>query len=231
MKTALIFDLDGTLIDTPQGIVDTFIATLESMNVTIPEHVDIRATIGMPLEKAFTRFLGQDADEELVKFAVGQYQILFKYIVLPRAVELTFAGVEDGLIALKKQGYVLAVATSKVYKSAEALLKAARLYEHFDLVVGADQVTNPKPHPEMGHLVMRLLDVTPDQSIMVGDTTHDLFMASDAGMRSIAVTYGIHDLATLEAAKPTWIRDSFEEVVHCIRTATKDTIAAEFIEG
>ncbi len=231
MKTALIFDLDGTLIDTPQGIVDTFIAALGVMDIAAPERTEIHATIGMPLEKAFSKFLGKDAGEDVVRFAVKQYQRLFQDIVLPRAVELTFAGVTDGLALLKNQGYALAVATSKVYKSAEALLKAAELFDYFDIVVGSDQVMNPKPHPEMGHLVMRMLDVTPERSIMIGDTTHDLLMAKDSGMQSIAVTYGVHDLKQLESAKPTWIFDSFNEVIQCINTVPKSRITTEYIEG
>ena len=216
MKLTIIFDLDGTLIDTPRGIVETFTAALKSMGVAFIDAEAIKATIGLPLGKAFGHLLGVSGDDDQINLAIKQYQALFKEIVLPKAKELIFPGVEEGLATLKSQDFTLAVATSKVYMSAEALLKAAGLWDYFDLVVGADHVVQPKPHPEMGYLVMSKLGVLADHSVMVGDTTHDILMAKGAGMRSIAVTYGIHDVQTLQTAEPTWIRDTFADVLNCI---------------
>lgn len=215
MNYAYIFDLDGTLIDTPSGIVETFIEVLTSMGVKNTDAPTIRATIGLPLEKAFGSLLQVDPNDVKVANAITQYQLFFKKIVLPNAKKLIFPGVEKGLETLKSQGFLLAVATSKFYASAEALLKAAGLFEYFNLVVGADQVSHPKPHPEMGFLVMKKLDVLPENAVMVGDTTHDLLMAKDAGMHSIAVTYGIHDIEKLKLSKPTWIVNTFDEVLKC----------------
>ncbi|MFA6060550.1 MAG: HAD family hydrolase [Taibaiella sp.] len=217
MKSAILFDLDGTLIDTPRGIVETFTAALASMGIPFNDSFAIRATIGMPLEKAFSMLMNVDLNDEKVPYAVKQYQALFKDIVLPKAKELIFPGVVEGLVKLRSQGFALAVATSKVYPSAEALLKAADLFEHFDLVVGADQVTHPKPHPEMGQVIMKKLNVLAEHTAMVGDTTHDILMAKNAGMHSAAVTYGIHDFHTLQSAEPTWIADTFDEALSCIR--------------
>lgn len=218
MTLTVIFDLDGTLIDTPRGIVETFTASLKSMGVESIDAAAIKATIGLPLGKAFSLLLGVCADDDQVTLGIKQYQTLFKEIVLPKAQELIFSGVKEGLESLKSQNFTLAVATSKVYVSAEALLKAAGLWDYFDLVVGADHVVQPKPHPEMGHLVMSKLGVLAEHSVMVGDTTHDVLMAKGAGMRSIAVTYGIHDFKTLQSAEPTWIRDTFADVLHCIHS-------------
>jgi phosphoglycolate phosphatase len=215
MKWAVIFDLDGTLIDTPRGIVETYQATLESMDVEFHDVSAIRATVGLPLPKAFSIFLQSSADDYRVAHAMKQYQTLFKSIVLPKAKELVFAGVAEGLAELRSRRFALAVATSKVFISAEALIKAAGIWEQFDLVVGADQVKQPKPHPEMGHLTMERLGTLPEHTIMVGDKTHDLLMARDAGMRSVAVTYGVHNVQELAAGEPTWIVNSFGEVVRC----------------
>lgn len=214
MKQAIIFDLDGTLIDTPSGIVETFIAALQSMNIRFTDAAAIRATIGLPLEKAFAKLLEVDVADSRVIHGIKQYQALFKDIVLPKAKELIFPGVEKGLEKLKCQGLLLAVATSKVYKSAEALLKAADLWKQFNLVVGADQVSRPKPDPEMGQFVLENLGVLAEDAVMVGDTTHDILMAKGAGMRSIAVTYGVQDLQKLKSADPTWVTDSFDGVLN-----------------
>ncbi|MFC9843889.1 HAD family hydrolase [Streptomyces sp. NPDC060223] len=219
MAQLAVFDLDGTLVDTPRAIVETFSATFGSLGVAVPDASDIRATIGLPLEQGFGRLLGLATDHELVTRGVGQYQVHFKELVLPRAPELLFTGVVEGLDTLRDRGVTLAVATSKFHASADALLTAAGLRDHFALVVGADEVTHPKPHPESGRLVLDTLGIPAERAVMVGDTTHDLKMANAAGLRSIAVTYGIHDAAELATAEPTWIVDTFDEVVAHLGTA------------
>lgn len=217
MTYAVAFDLDGTLVDTPRAIVETFTAAFASLGVEARDAAAIRDTIGRPLDRAFADLLAVAVDDRLVTRCVAEYQMLFRKLILPRAAELVFPGVADGLSTLSDQGFALAVATSKVYASAHALLEAAGLREHFSVVVGADQVTQPKPHPEMGRVVMHRLDIPPKRTVMVGDTTHDLLMARDAGMRSVAVTYGVHSLRELESMDPTWIADSFDDVLTCVQ--------------
>lgn len=221
MTYAVIFDLDGTLVDTPRAIVETFTAAFASMGVPAQEASAIRATIGLPLEKAFSRLMGVPLEDARVGQGVKQYQVLFREIILPRAHTMIFPGVVDGLATLRSQGFNLAVATSKFYASADALLKAAGLRDHFHLVVGADQVTKPKPDPEMGHLIMQRLGVSAERAVMVGDTTHDLQMAKAAGMRSVAVTYGVHSVQELRSSDPTWMADTFDDVLKCIQTGLR----------
>lgn len=216
MISAIFFDLDGTLIDTPRGIVGTFSEVFKSIGKTGINPTSIRSTIGLPLEKAFGKLLEIEPPDERIADAIRRYQEFFKEIVLPKAKQLIFPGVQEGLTQLKKHEFRLCVATSKFFTSAEALLKAADLWDCFEIVVGADQVTKPKPDPEMAFYLMKKLNVMPENSIMVGDTTHDLIMARDANIRSIAVTYGIHDIKTLEAASPTWIAGNFSEVVNSL---------------
>ncbi|MGW1975537.1 HAD family hydrolase [Streptomyces sp. NPDC001889] len=216
MAYVAIFDLDGTLVDTPQAIVRTFTAAFAALGAPPREAQQIRATIGMPLEGAFGRLMGIAPEDDRVTAAVAEYQLAFREIILPRAGELVFPGVREGLAELRRQGIPTAVATSKFHASADALLRAADLREEFAVVLGADQVTRPKPDPEMGHEVLRLLGATPGEAVMVGDTTHDLLMARAAGMRSIAVTYGIHSRAELLSAGPTWVADTFDGVLACL---------------
>jgi phosphoglycolate phosphatase len=218
MPYLVMFDLDGTLIDTPRGIVETFAAAFASMDLEPRDPAAIRATIGRPLEEAFSRLMGVPLDDGLVAHGVKQYQVFFKELVLPRATTLVFPGVLDGLATLRDQGFALAVATTKFYASADALLKAAGLRHEFSVVVGGDQVTRPKPNPEMGLLIMRQLGISAERSVMVGDTTHDLLMAKAAGMRSVAVTYGVHSVAELKSSDPTWIADTFADALKCIQT-------------
>lgn len=211
-RPVAIFDLDGTLVDTPRAIVDTFAAVFASIGAKAPAPDAIRWTIGLPLEQAFAGLLDIQRKDERVGQAVRRYQELFRDLVLPRAQALVFPGVVQGLAALRDSGFALAVATSKHQASAEALLRAAALRDAFDVVVGADQVSRPKPDPESARLVFRLLGAPAGRPVMVGDTTHDLLMARAAGIASIAVTYGVHDRQELLAADPTSIVDSFDDV-------------------
>jgi phosphoglycolate phosphatase len=225
MSHSIIFDLDGTLVNTPKGIIDTFIATLTSMNVDFNDRSYIRSTIGKPLEEAFASILKESNDSKHVNFAVKQYQSLFKEIVLPRSQDLIYPGVVTGLSQLQDLGFKLAIATSKVFKSAEALLKAADLWQYFDVVLGADMVKKPKPNPEMGLRALKMLDVLPCNAIMVGDTTHDIIMGNECGMRTVAITYGIHNKDTLSSAAPTWVVDNFESAVECCNTLVLEKTA------
>ncbi|WP_394613563.1 HAD family hydrolase [Lentzea sp. JNUCC 0626] len=216
-RRCAIFDLDGTLVDTPRGIVTTFAAVFAQLDLPTVDSGAIRGTIGLPLPAAFAKVLGTAEDEPVVAQCVELYQATFRRIVLPMATQLVFAGVYDGLKSLREEGFLLAVATSKFIVNAEALLTAAGLREEFAVVVGADQVAKPKPDPESGFVVLRELGVAPANAVMVGDTTHDVLMAHGAGMASIAVSYGVHSVDQLLGANPTWLVDSFAGVVAAVK--------------
>jgi phosphoglycolate phosphatase len=221
MTFLVAFDLDGTLIDTPTGIVAAFTAAFAEMGVAPRSPAEIRATIGLPLKKAVSGLLGVPAGDESVARGVRLYQESFRELVLPQAGRLTFPGVARGLRALRDAGFTLTVATSSYTASAETLLAAAGLRDLFTTVVGVDRVTHPKPHPETARLITRDLGISPDQAVMVGATTHDVLMAKNAGMWSIAVSYGVHTVRQLTSANPTWIADSFGEVRDCVHAAAK----------
>ncbi|MFD9698386.1 HAD family hydrolase [Lentzea sp. NPDC059081] len=220
MSRCVIFDLDGTLVDSPRGIVTTFAAVFAQLDLPTVDSGTIRGTIGLPLPAAFAKVLGVSEDEPVVGTCVELYQSTFRKIVLPMATQLVFPGVYDGLQSLRQNGFLLAVATSKFIRNAEALLTAAGLREEFSVVVGADQVSKPKPDPESGFVVLERLGVAAEHAVMVGDTTHDVLMAHGAGMSSVAVTYGVHSVDQLLSANPTWLVDSFAGVVAAVKECT-----------
>jgi phosphoglycolate phosphatase len=219
MKHLVIFDLDGTLVDTPSAIIEAFSVAFESMGVSSRDPAAIRGTIGLPLEEAFSRLLDLPVKDPQVATGVRQYQVAFKDVVLPRAQKIIFPGVIEGLKTLQREGFTLAIATSKFYASADLLLKSAGIRDFFAMVVGADQVKRPKPNPDSGLYILQELGIPSHCTVMVGDTTHDLLMAKAAGIRSIAVTYGIHSTEELKSAEPTWIAHSFDEVLNCLQVS------------
>ncbi|MDX2545247.1 HAD-IA family hydrolase [Streptomyces sp. WI04-05B] len=226
MTRVAMFDLDGTLVDSPRAIVEAFAVAFEAMGADPRDPADVRATIGLPLEQAFGKLLGVPQDDPRVAEGVAQYQQAFRTVILPRARSLVFPGVAEGLDELRRRGVVLTVATSKFHTSADALLTAAGLRDHFTVLIGADDVTYPKPHPESGLRILEQLDARPEHAVMVGDTTHDLRMAEAAGIASVAVTYGVHQRAELESARPTYVAETFPEVVaHIIGTLPDSTLA------
>lgn len=217
MKKLIIFDLDGTLIDTPSGIVEAFQNVFNNLENQTIDQAKIRNTIGLPLEKAFSNLLDIPLNDAKILQAIDLYQNAFSTIILPKAEKLIFPGVVEGLQILQETGYELAIATSKYYASADKLLKAAKIRDYFKVVLGADQVEKPKPNPEMGLKIIEEFGIPAEDVLMIGDTSHDIKMANNASIKSIAVTYGIHNKDILESAGATWIKDTFKEVIDHIK--------------
>ncbi|KDM93309.1 HAD family hydrolase [Photobacterium galatheae] len=213
-KPVIMFDLDGTLFDTERAIVEAFDATFSACNdTTRPSPANIRATIGMPLEKAFATLTDQSSEAAGVAALCKEYQQQFRQTILPKAESLLFPGVTSGLSVLKNLGYQLAVTTNKFARSANPLLEAAGIANFFDIVVCADEVTEKKPAPESGEKILSYYGTTANNALMVGDTTHDILMANHLGCDTIAVNYGIHSEQELQTANPRWIVAHFDDVV------------------
>lgn len=215
LKPVIMFDLDGTLFDTERAIIEAFHAAFSSLNYPhLPTPKDIKATIGLPLEKAFSILVGQPKNSGAVTQLCQEYQQQFKLTLLPKAESLLFPGVISGLAKLKQQNYSLSVTTNKFARSANSLLEAAGIAHFFDIVVCADEVTAKKPAPESGNKILSYYGVTPTDALMVGDTTHDILMANNLGSDTIAVNYGIHSEHELCTASPKWIVSNFDDVVN-----------------
>jgi phosphoglycolate phosphatase len=214
---AVIFDLDGTLVDTPQAIVETALASLAGRVPVLPAPAAIRATIGLPLTVAFSGLLGRDESSALVQEAVAEYRRIWRKDVVPRSAEMLYPGVAAGLAELRALGLRLAVATSKVQAGAVAQLEAAGVAHAFEVIAGFDSVERPKPDPQIALHVLDRLGVAPGAAVAVGDTTHDLTMAHGARLRTIAVTYGAHSEAALRAAGPGYLASDFPEAVRLVR--------------
>lgn len=192
----LIFDVDGTLLDTPAGIVDAVVRTSDELGLAKPRDEAVRAMIGKPLTDMFRSFTWAPAELDQ---AIIVFRKHFTEQVVSRAPELVFPGIENALAVLNRSTR-LAIATSKVVSSAEEILSAAGILHYFDTVAGADSVTKPKPFPEMALLAAHNLGTDPSGCTVIGDSIHDIGMARAAGMRSVGVTWGVDDSIQLAAA-------------------------------
>ncbi len=215
MLRALLLDLDGTLVDTPQAIVDVAQGTLAALGLPAADPDAIKETIGLPLPIALGQLIGTGpagaAD------AVEIYRVLWRTHVTPRIPQLLYPGVREGLAELKRADLRFAVVTGKTQDGADSTVAAAGLNDVIEVVLGYTSVANPKPAPDIALLALDKLGVRPEDAVIVGDSTHDLEMARRAGVQSIAVTYGALPEAALRAASPTWVAHSFPEVVRIAR--------------
>jgi phosphoglycolate phosphatase-like HAD superfamily hydrolase len=211
----VIFDLDGTLIDTPRAILETM--RVAAQRPDADEGV-VRAAIGLPLEVALARVLGLSVDASEVVKATERYRALWRAEVGPRLAGLVFPGVREGLATLRERGLSLGVATGKTQAGADHSIDEAGLRALLDHIAGHDRAARPKPHGDLALFVLRALSLQADEAVVVGDSALDLQMAHAAGVRSIAVTYGAQSEDDLRAAAPTWVARSFPEVVTLLGT-------------
>lgn len=208
----VLFDLDGTLMDTPLAIAAVVREVIAGRAGTDVPPEQVRRLVGMPLGPLFAQLLNIPDTDPAVQEAITDYRQLYARHVTPRSRELLYPGVEDGLAALRDLGLKLAVATNKISPVARAMLEAGSILDLFDTVIGADDAP-PKPDPRMGLLAAQAIGVPPEQAVMVGDTAYDVLMASGAGMRSVGLTHGAEDEAALREAGATVIFADFPAAV------------------
>jgi phosphoglycolate phosphatase len=183
----IVFDWDGTLIDSTALIVGSVQLAAADLGLPVPSDEDARHIIGLSLVGAMAwLFPGQGAD--IYEALCDRYRVHY----LKRDSEISlFNNVRDLLVALREDGYLLAVATGKARQGLDRALLQADLVKHFDATRCADE-TFSKPHPQMLLELIDELMVEPSRVLMIGDTTHDLQMAANAGTAALAVTCGAH---------------------------------------
>ena len=203
----LIFDWDGTLMDSAGVIVDSIQRACADIGVPTPSDRASRQIIGLGLVQALQTLLpGLPADD--YPRLVERYR--HHYFGRDEQIPL-FEGVASGLRELSEQGFQLAVATGKSHAGLSRALASSGLGAWFSATRCADQ-THSKPHPAMVLELMEELGADPAHSLVIGDTSHDLLMASNAGVASLGVTYGAHEADDLQPHAPLALMDSFAEV-------------------
>ncbi|AHG64476.1 HAD-IA family hydrolase [Advenella mimigardefordensis] len=215
----VIFDWDGTLMDSTHTIVAAIQAACRDMGFPVPDVAQASWVIGLSLDEALHRVVPDLTASQVPRF-LERYRIHY----LLRDPDLrTFDGVIGMLDALKAEGVPMAVATGKSRVGLNRVLDSMKMGAYFDATRTADE-TFSKPHPRMLEEILDELLVPAAEAVMVGDTSHDIQMAHAAGMASIAVTYGAHSVQELIDSKPTLIADTPEQLhafllEHCRKIA------------
>ena len=203
----IVFDWDGTLMDSTSTIVRCIQAAARDLGLPVPDNKAASYVIGLGLQDAMQAAI-PDLDPVHYPRMVERY----RYHYLGQDHELTlFDGVKPMLDDLAQQGYFLAVATGKSRVGLNRAMHAAKLLSSFDATRCADE-TFSKPHPAMLQELTRELGQDIKRTLMIGDTTHDLQMAINAGAGSVAVRYGAHTPAELAALEPLYMAASVTEL-------------------
>ena len=210
MLKLIILDFDGTLGDTRANIVQTMRRTLERLGYPIPDEPTIAATIGVPLEKGFEQMRPGISPAD-VALCAATYREIFEKCRKEMIPDL-FPHVKETLEALKENGFILTVASSRSYGSLKQFLQEMDIAPYISYVLGANSVTHAKPHPEPVLKTMADLGYAPDERLVVGDMPVDILMGKGAGARTCAVTYGNASREELAAAGADLIIDDFSEL-------------------
>lgn len=208
----IAFDWDGTLFDSTAIIARSIQAAVRDVGGTEPTLAQASYVIGMGLKQALAH-AAPDVPEHLHAALGDRYR--HHYFAAQHDISM-FEGALALLADLKEKGYLLAVATGKSRRGLDAALATQTLAGVFDSSRTADE-TAGKPDPLMLHELMQELDVAPERTLMIGDTTHDLLMAKRAGCPSVAVSYGAHEPQAFAELSPRYVAHSVAELHEWMR--------------
>jgi phosphoglycolate phosphatase len=204
----LVFDWDGTLMDSVGSIVGCTQAVIAELGLGEADETTIRGTVGLGLRETVDRLV-PGCDDALYDLVLECYRR--HWVATFRDRPLLFPGVRGMLGDLAQAGYLLAVATGKSRRGLEHAFDQTRLRGHFHASRTADEAPS-KPHPQMLLDILDQLGVRPRAALMVGDSIYDLRMAANAGTHGVAVLSGAHGREELAAEAPRVLLEQIAEL-------------------
>jgi pyrophosphatase PpaX len=205
----ILFDLDGTLLDTNELIIQSFKHTYKTHLNKDVDKDEIIKSFGEILKITLDREFGE-LSEEAIKtyrnFQVGNFE---KLIAIHE-------GVKEGIIELNRQGYKLGVVTSRLNESAIRGLKHFGLMEYFQSIIGADDTDKHKPDPIPAFIALKELGGKPSETIIVGDSPFDILCGKNAGIKSVAVGWSALPMDIILKYEPDYVVDSMKELLTLI---------------
>lgn len=210
-----VFDCDGTLVDSQQSIVAAMHAACDTHGFDKPTAESVRRVVGLPLDVAI-RQLMPGVDHDFSQVVSETYKAAFFDLRQAGGVqEPMFPGVGAVLDQLDEAGWIMGIATGKSHRGLVSTLKHHNLYERFVTHQTADRA-HGKPHPDMMYKAMNETGAEAQDTIMIGDTTFDIEMASNAKVRSIGVAWGYHETQELMDAGAACVVSTADELSHAL---------------
>jgi phosphoglycolate phosphatase len=191
-KPVILFDLDGTLIDSTEAILESFKVAFDSFGTEVPSVDRIKNEIGHTLENMF---LTLGVDEDKVYAHIDAYKMHYRVISCQKTTLLE--GAREAVVEASKFA-TLGIVTTKTGEYSTILLEHMGLMKYFEVLIGREHVTNPKPHAEPILKALEKLEHNLDSVWMIGDTPMDIISAKNAGVKSVAVTSGYASIEILE---------------------------------
>jgi len=209
----IVFDWDGTLIDSTSSIVACIQDAAREMGLRVPDRERASHVIGLGLQDSL-----RHAVPDLTPQGYADFVAAYRRNFIARQDDMAlFEGVRELVAGLESRGHAMAVATGKSRRGLDHSLESTGLARYMRSSRCADE-TQPKPHPAMLLELMEETGFRGEQLLMIGDTSHDLGMARSAGVDAVAVTYGAHPAESLRALAPLASVDSVAELDAWLRT-------------
>ena len=210
----IIFDWDGTLIDSAPMIIGAMQRAADELRMPSCSDDEVKEIIGLGLPEAIKSLFPHASDDE--RATIREIYARHFIDMDNQAPASLFPGVADTLAHLHAQGHTLAIATGKSRRGLDRVLQNSGLAPFFHGTRCADE-TRSKPDPLMLHELLHELSAHLDNAIMVGDTEYDMAMAKNAGMRRVAVSYGVHALERLQRYDPVHcVHHDLNELIHWV---------------
>lgn len=209
-QKAIFFDLDGTLTDSGEGIMNCAELALRHFGLPVPSREEMRVFVGPPLDQTFIKF-GVPADK--AQEAIRVYRT--RYIPIGKFENHPYPGIREALETLKAQGHRLFVATSKPEEMSIEILQKFELAQYFERICGAT-LDGSRSHKAdvIAYLLQQVDDVS--HAIMVGDTSFDVIGAAAHGIPTIGVAWGYGEVADMEKAGAAAIVHTMDELVEVL---------------
>ena len=184
----VIFDFDGTMADTRHNIVITMQRVMRELGMPVADEETCASTIGLPLKDCFRKIFPKLTDDGAEHCAETYRQIFFANA--KALVPNMFPHVQETIDLLHARGVRMAIASSRTSASLHGFIREMHLTDKIAMVVGSDEVTHHKPHPEPVNVILSTLNVPASETLVVGDMPVDIQMGAAAGTHTCAVTYG-----------------------------------------
>lgn len=215
---ALLFDFDGTLIDTSEAILSSFNGALSALGRKEADQEVVYSMMGRPLQYMFSRTEDIAPDDPLIVELIAAYRRCFFAVSLAHS--KPFPGTVEALDFFHGK-FELAIVTSRISDGAFHILDGLGLRSYFSTIVGLEHVENSKPHPEPVLTALRALALEPGQAIMIGDTVDDVLAGRRAGAKSVGVTTGPYSRTQLEEAGADAVLDGLSGLVELLGSPLK----------
>jgi len=204
----VLFDMDGTLIDTNKLIHESFVHTFNHYGLSFTDE-EILTFNGPPLLETFTNINPDLADKMIKTYREHNLAHHDKFVKV-------FPTVEETLQQLKDSGKKLAVVSAKMRDGVELALEMTNLRQYFEVIVSVDDIEKPKPHPEPVLKALQQLGGNKETALMVGDNSHDIESGNNAGVKTVGVKWSVKGEDFLQQFEPTYMIGEMQDILKIV---------------